>query len=140
MPTFPAHDEEPPPRPLWQVFLGVLVGAVLVGPVLTLAIAGLWVVPGQHAAAAARAGTSLQLGGRLLVLDVTSPRTRQRAVPVHGGSLSPCLWSPSDAYLLCDDYSTNQRYVIQVSPGRTQGPHQISPDRYALAWQPEEAS
>lgn len=141
MPTFPAHDEEPPPRPLWQVFLGVLGGAVLLGggtPVDAARTKGPAWISWSHDGASPVFGAD---GGHTLhVLHVTSPRTRQCAVPVHCGGLSPCLWSPNDAYPLCDDYSTSQRYVIQVTSGRTQGPLPIGPARYVLAWQPEEAS
>lgn len=70
MPTFPALDEEPPPRPMWKVLVMVTAGIVVVAAVVVVAVEHPWTqAPGQAPVAASPRPGLQGVGGRLLVLD-----------------------------------------------------------------------
>lgn len=73
MPTFPALDEEPPPRPVWRTLVMVTAGIVVVAAVGVVAVEHPWgEASGQRPVAAAPRPGLQGVGGRLLVLDFTT--------------------------------------------------------------------
>ena len=94
MPTFPALDEEPPPRPVSQVLVMAAVGAVVVAAIVVAAVVRPW-PSGAHGGAAPAAAGPMRMqgvGGRILVLDYKTGRFGYTSpdgngfTPLNGGT------------------------------------------------------
>lgn len=96
MPTFPALDEEPPPRPLWQVLVMVAAGVVVVAAIVVGVVVRPWPsgAKGRASRAGAQSAALSGVGGRVLVLDYLLGRFGYTApngtsfIPLSGGMAS----------------------------------------------------
>lgn len=146
MPTFPALDEEPPPRPVWKVLVMVTAGIVAVAAVVVVAVEHPWSqapgqasvrlelrTPGHRSLLATTAGLAVQIG-----LPPTLPhRVAARFSPdgsmvaVTLDQLTPGGRAAHGLILL-----TRGATGVYSTDRKVTGPVLLKPkNRYALAWQ-----